>query len=308
MANKGQKAPEQVVNMESTRAVSFVSSLTKDQSTIWTNVGSSSNPIKGEKIATTGVQNIPLEYSYTDSNGKQRKNRYIAACEVLDVDEQIKLGYDPIKKFKHDRGDTIVMNWGKLDVIPAENGHLVEFLLNHPCNGKNPNRPKGSMILFNYFDPVAEADLVFKKNKALDKATALVLSLEGNVRKQLELCTFFGLDRHLSEPEILTLLRERAIVDPNTMISAIETDNNKVAIILQQAIDSGVITFAKNKYIFQSTGDIILGFQGLHNEDKAFKKLIAHIESENGEIHLKMIENIMYDKKDEEIERNSFPK
>lgn len=283
--NKSQFAPD--IDFTSEGVVQFVTALKPDESPYtW-----KSRP--NERVAHMGNETIPNDDVISMPDGTMKRIRMIASCDTLDYNEQLRKGSAYDAKYRYRPNDKMEIVNGLLAVVPKKEPRKMEYLTICNYNGSNPNRDPNVRILFYLNDAAAKAKTDYAKVRQADKAKGLILSLEGNTRKQVDICKLLGLDEHMTEEQILMELRKRAETNPDLVINAITSDKMNAELIVVKGEQFGIIEFRDTKYVYCGTDDLIKGFQGKQKQDVARKKFIEWLQTDDGQAHLLNIQQMI---------------
>lgn len=267
-----------------------------------------SNP--SVKIAHNGIEFVPttdvimeVETDTASPNfGKKvsRRIRFIDSFNSIYEDEQLKRGgyssnYGKLLSGadRRSRADVILIERGAIEVTESMKPNKVEYLMKCNYNGANPNRKTDVRILFYLSDPIGKAEKEFDESEVIDKARSLILTLKGNYRKIQEIADVFNLDRNDTEKMLLLSLRKLAEKEPQKVIDAIADDKASVDFIAHKALELEIITFTGVSYKFTATDEKIISWQGRANDQKAFKNLVRHLESNDGMADLAQLTSLI---------------
>jgi len=284
------------------RPVIFETALSKDTSPYFLEDGFLEG--RRQKIAHGGMEKIPWYDSIieTDKDGNEvsRVIRHIAACKrSIYQDEQIKMGFPENyrQEFKGalrgNKDDIIYINNGVITVDSRTQKNTLEYLRKCNFNGSNPNRDTRVQILFYFRDVVDTAKKSLASRTATDKAHHMINQLEGDTRKQGDIARLFNIDLNLTEPELLLKLHDKADQNPDLILNAMNDDKATAAIIAHKAEEFGVMEFTGFSYQYTGTQDKIKGFSGRQKQEEAFKKLVAFLQSDEGQIHYENLKKLI---------------
>lgn len=252
------------------------------------------NPAAGQpRIINPGDQNIPNTCTI-----KGRNLRYIKGVPTLDLQEQIKMGYT--LKHQLTSADAIKLERGELVMFPGENPVLYEYLETCPYNQDSPNRTTQSTILFYKDNAQKKADELNEERRLRVKAMNIVERVSDDTTQLTKMAAVLGLDTNQIASTLINELGVRAEHTPKMIIDAFGSDEGDVAELVYHAVELNVIHFTGFAWNLSEAGDgegKIMGMKGRQDEGAARKKLIAYLQSAEGELHRTTIQKMVKAKK-----------
>ncbi len=289
------------IDMASDRAVIFNTALPTDQSPY----SLQSNP--KVRVAHMGLEFVPvtdvIQEKVLDEKGKatyrKREIRYMASQQSIYVDEQIKngvpvnygKGHHPTER--KSRNDVIVIENGRIEVVPKQESNKIEYLMKCNYNLANPDRNTKVRALFDFNDAVGKAKREYNATKAITKAKYLISTLEGNYRRLQDVALLLHMDGNAAEEQLLMALTAKAETNPDLIINTISEDKAQIDLIVTKALDLGLIEFTGTAYRYAGQDENIKGFRGKQNPDVAFKIFVKWLGDDEGHADLLTIEKLM---------------
>lgn len=228
-------------------------------------------------LRAPGKRVIPSTSIWVDpKTGAYVRIRYIAGCNILEVEKQEE------RKFKPNvttGADTIEFLNGKLVVVETGDGKtLCEFLDRCSFNEGNPNRRPEATIIFRELKKEVEAQAAindfFNQKKVFDAIGKLAIQEGGKTRYKTEsidyLCSLFGIAGIEADNynEKLQALIEFGRVNPSRFLESIADEQASMKVLVLTAIESGVANFVGDKFTLTDGGRVIKIAKSKKQEDK----------------------------------------
>lgn len=288
------------IDMTQDKAVIFSTALLPEQSPY----SLQSNP--KIRVAHMGMEFVPVtdiiqEKVMVDGRAEYqpREIRYMASQKSIYVDEQVKNGV-PVNYGKghlptdrKSRNDVIIIENGKIDVVPKQQRNLIEYLKMCNYNLSNPNRNPKIRGLFQFNDVVSKAEREYDATKSITKAKYLVSTLEGNYRRLQDIALLLHMDGNATEKQLLMALTQKCETNADLIITTISEDKAQVDLIVTKALDLGLIEFTGTAYRYAGQDENIKGFRGKQNSDVAFKIFVKWLGDDEGQGDLLNIEKLL---------------
>jgi hypothetical protein len=255
-----------------------------------------------QKVINPGSFNVPNVFTvtYRDPDGRnqrQRTMRYIAGCETIWQDEQIKMGYGIDYRYSDD--SRIIFEMGELIVFPDEKPSLYQFMELCPVNTGSPYHTPRSTNLFYRDNKEAEARQSNELSRVRARANSIVLKLEHDTAKLHNVCKLLGYDM-TSDPETLLKKLYRTAQDtPNVIVDAFSDNAGDVAELIWDAIEMNIIQFTGFGWEYVETKEKITvpDMRGRQREDVARRALINYLQTEDGNSVREMIQTLVTKRK-----------
>lgn len=240
--------------------------------------------------------NVPNHDIVVGDSGKRREIRYIAGCEVLDVDAQIKLGFP--RDYKFQETDYIRFEKGFILVYPKDNPTLYEYMEISSRNGSNPKRAKGTKPLFLRDNQNEKNKKAVDEDRLITKAKSIIYQIENDDAKLKNIAAQLQLDMNATPQNLVMAMTDIAKRTPEKIISAYSEDKGEIAGLIWDAMEGGIIHFTGFNFEFVGReGDEakikVPSLRGKNHEDVARKKLADHLQTEEGDSVRQILEGLV---------------
>lgn len=263
-----------------------------------------------EKIMNPGEQNIPntctiSEYDDTLKIYKQRYLRYINGCSSVYVDEQIKMGYAALDKYKASQADVIKLEGrGELICFPEGKPSLYEYLEKCPYNRDSKFRTSQSTTIFFRDNAQKKADELNHERRLRAKALNIVEQVSDDPTQLTKMAAVLGLDTNQLASQLVNELGVRAEHTPQLIIDAFGSDEGDVAELVYYATEHNIIHFTGFAWNFSDATDgegkiMGMGTKGKQDEGAGRKKLISYLQTQDGELHRTTLQKMVKQKQNQ---------
>lgn len=241
-------------------------------------------------------QNIPNTDVVTE-NGIEKEIRYLAACDSIYLEEQLKRGFP--RDYKLQTTDHIFMSNGLLVVFPHTEKNKYDYLEKCNFNGSNPSRKKHRKALFMLDDADKKNKYVLDNDRILTKAKSIIYQIEEDEAKLRNVASQLTLDMNAEPQALIMQLKTIAEKSPQLIIDAYGNNSGDASALVWDAVEQNVISFNGFGWRWSESDEKISvpNMSGRQTEDKARKKLVDFLTSEAGDATRQLLETVIKERK-----------
>jgi len=268
--------------MTNERTVIFKSTL--DPATSPYTIGNSN-----ARVVHVAPQNVPTVAIITE-DGMQKRIRYIQGVDTIYEEEQIKRGYP--REYDNKRTKITMIN-GEIRLYPSRDKILIEYLKKCPYNRSSQYTTPSNGHIFFEVDIQKKAIEEVAKFDVVAEAFAIINDIKNDRNKVYTLGKVFNMSEANTVEEILAHLGKIAVHSPKELLSAFNSQKIGTAKLVEDARRYNIITKTAAGWALTESNTKLVGFKIGANESTSVAKLVQYLDSQEGELHLIQLKELV---------------